>query len=445
MRPPAPPSTRVARRLGRMAPLNGQGKGPCRVDTDRNGGRLVAYVGLVIPATAALVGGSIPLLVLASVLPYVMVEAVRPAGERPRAIDRPRSSLVALAGPITVVLVAFELLRAPDIPVTAGVRLCVLVLTALLAWRFFSRCTTPETAERAVENLGACVALVYLAYLLPQLAGGDSRVWVLARDSSMLINPNTLALYLVVAASVALRAIIAGKAVKGSWLRLAILLTAIAATYSRSAYLALVGVLLLGGVRSLRGRVLALTLLASAALWTPVSVRDRIAYTFLDIGFDNSSATRLDLWARAAQLALDHPFSGVGILNLSRHFNAQGMSGTYDYAHNSYLSLVAAFGLAIPGGIALTLLACAWLRRLRRAHDRPHSRLSNSAGGRPAPPSGVVLATTAVIIASMFGEPILSPVVFVPLIALASSRKGTDAVPESPTGMWGNRRRHLVY
>src|SRR5665647_3758828 len=115
MRPPAPPSTRVARRPGRMAPLNGQGKGPCRVDTDRNGGRLVAYVGLVIPATAALVGGSIPLLVLASVLPYVMVEAVRPAGERPRTIDRPRSSLVALAGPITVVLVAFELLRAPDL------------------------------------------------------------------------------------------------------------------------------------------------------------------------------------------------------------------------------------------------------------------------------------------------------------------------------------------
>ncbi len=406
-----------------------------------------AYGGLALPALSCLVAGAYPWIGLAAALPYLVSEfrGLRIIGRGVEADIEPhraQTALGLLAPPTVTAFVIVELLRSPTASAFPAIRLGLLLLTALLAYRYFSRLATPGDTESAVINVGTVVAGAYLIYMLPDLVGGGERAWVLARESSALINPNVLATALLVPAAACLRLVLVGGSRRGTWVRLAILVAGIVFTYSRSAYLAFIVVLVIGAVRSWRGRVIAVVAVASAALLAPVSVRNRIEYTFLDVGVDTSSATRLDLWSLAWQLSLDHPFTGVGLLNLSDRFTDLGVRETYEYAHNTFLTVVAAFGLLIPGligvGAALYWLFSVVPRRRSSLvqEDRAMSRYT---------PSARSLALLAVVVASLFGEPLLSPAVFVPIIALVPGGRHRHAGIARSSGGWPDGRRALVH
>lgn len=406
-----------------------------------------AYGGLALPALSCVVGGSYPWIGLAAVLPFLVGEfrRLRPDDgtlAKGEGHDRSRRLVGLLALPLVAAFVTIELLRSPTSPPLPAIRLGLLLLTALLAFRYFSRDATAGEAEAAVVGVGTIVAGTYLVLMLPELASGGPRVWVVARESGTFINPNVLATALLVPAVACLRQALAGGARRGTWVRLAVLVAATVFTYSRSAYLALVVVLVTGAVRSWRGRLIAVASLVGVAYAMPASVRDRIEYTFLDVGVDQSSATRLDLWSLAWQLGMDNPLTGVGLLNLSDRFTDLGVRDTYEYAHNTFLTVIAAFGLLLPALIGVGAAAHWALAVLpRQRAERKASGDRNSTGT----PSTFSLALLAVLVASLFGEPLLSPAVFVPLIALVPGGRHRHAGFASPPGGRPYRRRAVVY
>ena len=281
----------------------------------------------------------------------------------------------------------------------------------------------PARTARAVVASGTVVAAAYVVSIGPVVASGGTHVWVFARAATSWANPNTLGLYFLVVLAVPLHAIATGHARPSTWICTALLVGGTAMTFSRSAYLGFAAMVLVLVARSRRALLLVGPPVALAMANLPVAMLDRIQYTSVHGALDASSTVRLDLWAAAWRIALDHPIVGVGVPALPAAFAAHGVTGHFAYAHNSYLTLLAGTGLIAPAVLAVALV----MRAVRRS--RPGGSAVDGepdpgapAGGQPVHPSlsAFALALVAVAVCSFFGEPLLSPIAFVPFIAVAT-------------------------
>jgi O-antigen ligase len=199
---------------------------------------------------------------------------------------------------------------------------------------------------------------------------------------------------------------------------LAVLLAAILFSFSRSSYMALIAATLL----LYRGRSYALWLAIGATcafvlFGLPEAVWARLEMTWSPIrGFDPSAEARIELWIAALNAFLSAPLTGIGWGKFSDYLvrtgqapATAGQAVVYDlaYAHNYFLSACAMLG--IGGGVmSVGVFLAAWQRvRALIARQVYLARM-------------VQAVLLAVVLASLFGEPLFDPVLsFVFVLILA--------------------------
>lgn len=241
---------------------------------------------------------------------------------------------------------------------------------------------------RDVRGFHRLVALVLAAAVVPilvgifQLATGQRLVKEgYASVPGPMVHPNSFALLLLVAATLALIAFMQTRDVRLRRILAVGLMLAAACfffTYARAAwggFVGVMGILALLQYRRLLGLGLILVVVVALAFPTTTS---QIAGRFADLSptstsySNNSLSWRKELWQRMLPYAQERPVLGYGIgsfLPLSNleigmydyKFQADGQAATYMeiYPHNDYLMILIELGLV---GLALwtaVLLACA--------------------------------------------------------------------------------------
>lgn len=259
----------------------------------------------------------------------------------------------------------------------------------------------------------ACAFLVNSRSLSEGLQGRDA--WI---DTYTIIGSlkNSLGLLWVIGWTLLL-----GWRVRGGWLLraplLAILLTAILFSFSRSSYMALiVATLLLYRRHSLKLWLIAGAIGAFVLFGLPEAVWARLEMTWSPgRGFDPSAETRIELWGAAINAFFSAPLTGIGWGKFSEYLVRTGQapiaagSAVYDlsFAHNYFLSAFAMLGIG-GGALSTGVFLAAW-RRVRTLAARQSQR------------AHVVQAVIlAVLVSSLFGEPLFDPVLeFAFLLVLA--------------------------
>ena len=386
------------------------------------GARQFPILAMVPPALAAMLQGSyawLPYLSLVPLLLVVVPHSTRSIDASSQEQAHAGDAVLRLSALLLVALSAVHAIRTQEAGIGLLIQIAYLGFTASLVAPFFRRFGSAATTRSAVVITAAATAAVYLVDVVPTALSQGAHAWAFARENPTWANPNTLGLYFLIALAVPLRAIAAGRGRPSSWISAVLLAAATAGTFSRSAYIGLAVMVLILLGRSRRALIVLGPPLIVLILNLPSVVVDRIQYTSATGVLDASSGTRLKLWAAAGQIALDNPLTGVGIHNLGGQLEAAGAPGTFAFAHNSYLTAAASFGLLIP----LLIASIVVVRLARRAWARTQGRDSNGHDARPHPPrqrvpSEFALALAATLVCSFFGEPLLSPIVFLPLIAL---------------------------
>lgn len=165
-------------------------------------------------------------------------------------------------------------------------------------------------------------------------------------------------------------------------------------SYSRGAYLAVMGAMLLVGL--LRYRLLIVVVVALVLTWDvvlPDSVVDRIQMTESeDGGLEESSALRIVVWDLGKKLFAENPFFGVGFNGF--FYASAGMP--LRNVHNFYLQTAAEQGM-----VGVVLLALVFIKALSsgwRLYKEGDSDLTRAVG------FGFVTCTFAVMITNVFGD-----------------------------------------
>lgn len=202
----------------------------------------------------------------------------------------------------------------------------------------------------------------------------------------------------------------------------------IAYSFSRSAYFGALAVIVLFAVRrSVRGLVGAAVAFGCLLPVLPQAATARLATAWTASNLDASSALRLDLWSSALRMFNAHPISGVGYLNfasqLPAYYTNTGSYDTWliqfqllDFAHNTYLSVLAETGL-IGALLVSTLAFMGWRRAWSAAK-------SGDWAGEAA-----ILAFAGLGVCGAFGEVLLVPPILAGflLVVLAAGQKNQAA------------------
>lgn len=343
-------------------------------------------------------------------LSVVLLAGLVPLALRPGTVVLGQLSGVTVALAVYLVLTAAATLRSPDpLHSLVGERLQYqgLLATVGYAVAFLAARRSLGDLQRVRRLVAAVVAAAVLVagYGFLQQTGGDPIWQVLnkGRIFSTLGQANALAAYLVIALPLALA--LAGVTGRGSRALSALAAVAIAAalalSLSRGGYLGVGAALVVFGSCVIRrssltrrrvvgGAGLVLAMLGLIAVLPPVTRSvERVVERGLLIAdlAEGSTASRLDLWAVGARIALDYPLLGVGPEIYPRAFpryrdavlppaRAAIMARFRpESPHNVPLAI--AVGAGIPALIAyfwlLVLAILTGWRRLRRAS--PSERL----------------------------------------------------------------------
>ncbi|MFD1054541.1 O-antigen ligase family protein [Terrabacter terrigena] len=322
-------------------------------------------------------------------------------------VPRPIRSPLALGvvASVAVTLLTAITSFAPDMGVMW--RLFALVaLTAVLYFRLRSRGDASELAKAAVFALGG-VAVVYLVQRGAVLGASGSNSWALAAPVDEWLSRNSLVVLFIIGLIDRLDAVLSSPRSIANVGMCLIFGLSMLVTFSRSGYVA--GALAVIALLALHGRrrfFLAMPLAAWFIPW-PESVMQRIEYTSSSGGLDPSSAARVELWNAAWSIAIDNPLLGVGVHSLSTAFGQYGVAGDFLYAHNSYLTLAASLGLALPLILAVGAVVFLWRRRA-------------------SIPPRVASFLVAIAAVSWFGEPLLAAPVLVLVLVVCVTSKSSE-------------------
>ncbi|RKN45478.1 O-antigen ligase family protein [Micromonospora endolithica] len=413
--------------------------------------------GVAVP-TAAGLPISAPQLVLAVVVTAVAT-AVPGAGLYGLALLGPVSQVPGLTLPVmpSMVLLAVCCLTGTVLrrSVQPRGRTATLLAAALVMWLLISASVvnSGNSVTRAVAVVAVvAVPLTVLPLVTPTgaaggrmavafayAAAGVSVVHVLAalRDGpgageASTVNHNVWGALLVVALAVLLARLAGGGRGPVRALTVtatAVVIASIGFSYSRSAYLGALAVLLFFALRRpVRSVVwagcmagVAMTVGLTSAL-LPATITERISDTTSGETLDLSSSVRLDLWSAALRMAVDHPVLGVGYLNFNTHlpeYFVPTKTNAHDYGgvdwgllahpHNQYLMVLAEVGLigALLAGVLLAIVVrSVWRGYRAQAHWTAEAAL---------------LAIVGVGVTALTGEPLLAPAVLIPFVLLIST------------------------
>ncbi|GAB2660012.1 O-antigen ligase family protein [Vibrio panuliri] len=125
-------------------------------------------------------------------------------------------------------------------------------------------------------------------------------------------------------------------------------LFAVIATQSRGGLLGCVAVLGMLGLKHIRSRTLLVTIaiIAAAALYAVADISDRQSGGAAEEGIDASAMGRLYAWEAAFKMAIEHPFSGVGIDNFyaNYYFYSSHWDGLNHAVHSTWFGVLAETG-----------------------------------------------------------------------------------------------------
>lgn len=214
---------------------------------------------------------------------------------------------------------------------------------------------------------------------------------------------------------------------------IALLTLGIAFSFSRSSYFgALAVIAVFGARRSLRGLAGAAAVIGGLAAVLPAAVGARLATVWTSSNPDASATVRIDLWSSALRMFGAHPVFGVGYLNFSSLLPDYYINtGTYDsslvqfsmldFAHNTYLTVLAQTGLV--GCCLVGFLVVAGWRKARTA-----SRAGDWAG------EAALLSFTGLGVCSVFGEVLLVPAILAAFLLIIMAADSPRELPSAGSG-----------
>ncbi|WCE31970.1 O-antigen ligase family protein [Vibrio sp. SCSIO 43137] len=246
----------------------------------------------------------------------------------------------------------------------------IIVMTLAITW-VVSREQHLSLISRLMTAAGlivGCTALYNSANGIGMVEG--TRVTIGRDLGSMLGDPNDLALVLMFPLAFSLSITLTkGHSVLFRTIAAItslVLFMAVIATQSRGG---LLGVLSVGGIftfKHIRSKALIMTLgaIAAAVLYAVAGISDRASGGAAEDGVDASAMGRLYAWQAAFRMAVDNPFSGVGLNNF--YFNYYYYSSHWDglnhAVHSTWFGVLAEtgfLGLAVFVGFIASLIITA--------------------------------------------------------------------------------------
>ncbi|MBZ2199131.1 O-antigen ligase family protein [Occultella gossypii] len=285
----------------------------------------------------------------------------------------------------------------------------LVALTACLAASYYRSASDLRVVESTILVATSILAIAFIAFAGPRVIGGGANSWALIYENSNWINSNTLGLVFAIAIGAGVGRTLRNERRLLPVLAVTLCTAALALTFSRSAYLAAGAILLHVLVGKRKAFLLLLPVLLIGYANLPMAVQDRVTYTTAGSGLDPSSSVRLELWRAALAIARDNPVLGVGFHSIRPALVEYGAPDGLAFPHNAYLTLLLGAG-AITFAIVIAWIGGYCVRLVRQSRQDP----TGSAWTR-------LLTLTAALVCSFFGEPLLSPIPTIMLLALLTA------------------------
>ncbi|MGF1909743.1 O-antigen ligase family protein [Vibrio kasasachensis] len=248
---------------------------------------------------------------------------------------------------------------------------------------------------------GLLVALVAISNSINGVGLVEGTRVTIGRDlGSMLGDPNDLSLVLMFPLAFSLSLMMTKSLGIARLLGLICTIAAfiaVIATQSRGGLLGCVAVLGVLGLKHIRSKTLLITIgvIAAVVLFAVAGVSDRQSGGAAEEGLDSSAMGRLYAWEAAFKMALDRPFTGVGLDNFYANYfyYSPHWDGLNHAVHSTWFGV-----LAETGFVGLAVFVCFIISVLKTC--RASIQMLNSA---PSHFSPYIHATTYAVFAGLVG------------------------------------------
>jgi probable O-glycosylation ligase (exosortase A-associated) len=247
-----------------------------------------------------------------------------------------------------------------------GIYWKIIVMTFAITWLVTDEISVKRLSTMIVVA-GSLIAIVALANSATGVGLVEgTRVTIGRNIGSVLGDPNDLSLVLMFplafAIGYATTTNLGGYRVLGI-LAVFLSMAAVIATQSRGGLLGSVAVFAIFGLKLIRSKTLLLTLAAIGliALFMVAGIADRQSGGAAEAGIDASAMGRIYAWQAAFGMALDNPFSGVGLNNFyaNYYFYSPHWDGLNHAVHSTWFGILAEtgfLGLAVFIGLIISLV-----------------------------------------------------------------------------------------
>jgi O-antigen ligase len=254
------------------------------------------------------------------------------------------------------VLVTVGVLLASNRPVAIeyfrGIYWKIIIMTFAIAW--LSRSAKDfALASLLITFFGMLVGIVALSNQIQGIGLVEGTRVTIGRDfGSVLGDPNDLALVLMFPVAFAGSLIMTPNLPRPTkllgLLSIVILCLAIIATQSRGGLLGMLAIFSVYGYRRIQSKTLffSVALLAGCALFLFAGISDRASGGAAEAGIDASAMGRLYAWEAAFGMAVDNPFSGVGLNNFysNYYYYSPHWDGLNHAVHSTWFGVLAETG-----------------------------------------------------------------------------------------------------
>lgn len=261
--------------------------------------------------------------------------------------------------------------RGEAIAMWSGVYVKIFIMTLATCW-LLRRPQDFSLAARLFVLSGLLVAAVALINKATGVGLVEETRVTIGRDiGSVLGDPNDLALVLLFPASFALalglgRGLARWEKIFGV-LGFGLVVAAVVATQSRGGLLGVIAVTGFFAWRRVQNKVLLVSVgvMALSVLFVAAGISGRASGGAGEEGIDQSAMGRLYAWEAAFGMALDHPFSGVGLANFyyNYYYYSPHWDGLNHAVHSTWFGVLAEtgfLGLAVFLTLVITALWRSW-------------------------------------------------------------------------------------
>lgn len=227
----------------------------------------------------------------------------------------------------------------------------IIIMTLAIAWLVNS-----ELNLKRIALMIVCAGLLIAGVAISNAINGiglveNTRVSIGRDFGSMLGDPNDLSLVLMFPLAFSLSLTMTRSL---GWVRLFSALCSVAAFYavietqSRGGLLGCIAILGIFGLRHIRSKFLLglLGVIAIGVLFSLAGISERQSGGAAEDGIDESAMGRLYAWQAAFKMALEHPFTGVGIDNFysNYYFYTSHWDGLNHAVHSTWFGVLAESG-----------------------------------------------------------------------------------------------------